>query len=195
MYSEKDLIHGGDIYTHRDLKPGQKLLDFSANLNPLGMPESVKQAAISAISASGAYPDPLCRELREAISQNEGVPAGQIVCGNGAADLLYRLVWAVKPENGLVLAPTFAEYELALQNAGAETEILPLSPEKGFAPDESVLDAVKPGVSLVFFCNPNNPTGLTACREYLFRLAEKRREAEAQEEQLRRTVMDEESLP
>ncbi len=179
MYSEKALIHGGDIYTHRDLKPGQKLLDFSANLNPLGMPESVKQAAISAISASEAYPDPLCRELREAISKEEGIPAGQIVCGNGAADLLYRLVWAVKPEKGLVLAPTFAEYELALQNAGAETEIFPLSPEKGFAPDEAVLDAVKPGVSILFFCNPNNPTGITAGREYLCRLAEKCREAGA----------------
>lgn len=176
MYSEKDLIHGGDIYTPRDLKPGMKLLDFSANLNPLGMPESVKQAAIAAISKSEAYPDPLCRELRQAISQKEGISPDQIVCGNGAADLIYRLAWAVKPKKGLILAPTFAEYELALQNAGAEIKIVSLNREKSFVPDETILDAVKPGISVVFFCNPNNPTGITVSRDFLCSLAEKCRQ-------------------
>lgn len=179
MYSDPKLIHGGDIYTDRGLAPGVQLLDFSANINPLGMPGAVRQAAMEAVLCSEAYPDPLCRELRAALVHKEEIPAEQIVCGNGAADLLYRLVWALKPHKGLVPAPTFAEYELALRNVGAEIQIAPLSAEKGFVPDESFLTAVQPGIDLVFFCNPNNPTGIVAEREYLRLLAERCRECGA----------------
>jgi threonine-phosphate decarboxylase len=176
LYSEKNLIHGGDIYTDRGLNTGTPLLDFSANLNPLGMPESVRQAAIQAISESEAYPDPLCRKLRDAIARKEGVPAERIVCGNGAADLLYRLVWEYKPKCGLVPAPTFAEYELALRNAGAAVEIAPFFEENGFVPNQEFIQKIEDHVDIVFFCNPNNPTGLTVDQEYLRSLAEQCRQ-------------------
>ena len=51
--------HGGDIYTHKIE------LDFSANVNPFGIPECVRAAAKEAIENSIAYPDPYCRELRK----------------------------------------------------------------------------------------------------------------------------------
>ena len=172
MSSEPILIHGGDIYTDRGLQPGEKLLDFSANLNPLGMPAAVREAAVRAISESEAYPDPLCRALRAEIAQKEGIPAEQIVCGNGAADLLYRLCWAYKPQIGLVPAPTFAEYELALKNSGAHVRLHPFSAENQFQPDDTFFTSITPETDVVFFCNPNNPTGLTVSRNYILKLAE-----------------------
>lgn len=174
-----ELIHGGDVYTDRCLPEGVPLLDFSANLNPLGMPESVRQTLAGCAEQCGAYPDPLCRALRRALAEREGVPAERIVCGNGAADLIYRLVWALRPKRALIPAPTFAEYALALEGAGCRVEYAFLLEKEGFAPCEALLDAVKPGVELVFFCNPNNPTGVLSGREYLLRLAERCREAGA----------------
>jgi threonine-phosphate decarboxylase len=155
------LIHGGDIEGYI-LERGSEPLDFSANCNPLGIPESVPAAVADAALRADRYPDPLCRRLRSALSQKIGVPENAILCGNGAADLIFRLALAVKPKRALVTAPTFAEYELALETVGCGVLRLRLAPEDGFQVPEDILDWIVPGLDLLFICNPNNPTGLTA---------------------------------
>ena len=90
------LVHGGDWAGYR-AEFGRDALDFSANVSPLGLPEGVARAITAALPTADRYPDPLCRELRAKLALHEGVPAEQILCGNGAADLIFRLVWAKKP--------------------------------------------------------------------------------------------------
>ena len=124
------LTHGGDWEGYRREYGGMPL-DFSANVSPLGMPEAVCQAAADALADAWRYPDPLCRELRDALAAYHQVDAGQIVCGAGAADLIFRLVLARQPRRALVTAPTFAEYEQALALAGCEVEHLTLREETG----------------------------------------------------------------
>ena len=92
----KQLVHGGDWMGYRE-RFGRDALDFSANVSPLGLPEGVAQAIRDALPLADRYPDPLCRTLRAALSRAEGVPQEHILCGNGAADLIFRLVWAKKP--------------------------------------------------------------------------------------------------
>lgn len=148
--------HGGDIYAE-DLTA--EPLDFSASINPLGMPESVRQAALQALSGCVHYPDPQCRRLRQTIAAWEGVAPGQVFCGNGAADVLYRLMLALQPKQILLPAPTFSEYEQAAALAGSTIVRFPLREEDGFAISEAFWDAVTPETDLVIVCNPNNPTG------------------------------------
>ena len=104
----KELIHGGDLVTARAAWGGD-VLDFSANLNPLGMPEPVRQAAVGAVKEAVHYPDPLCRALSAAIARRDGVAPEQVLCGNGAADLVFRLAFSERPRRALVTAPTFSE--------------------------------------------------------------------------------------
>ncbi|MDD6612645.1 MAG: threonine-phosphate decarboxylase CobD [Clostridiales bacterium] len=148
--------HGGDIYAD-DLTA--EPLDFSASINPLGMPETVRQAAMQALSGCVHYPDPQCRQLRRAIAAREGVAPGQVFCGNGAADVLYRLLLALRPKKILLTAPTFSEYEQAAALAGSTIIRFPLRAEDDFAIPETFWDAVTPEIELVIVCNPNNPTG------------------------------------
>ncbi|MDO4287010.1 MAG: threonine-phosphate decarboxylase CobD [Eubacteriales bacterium] len=148
--------HGGDIYAE-DLTV--EPLDFSASINPLGMPERVRRAAEHALSGCVHYPDPKCRKLRAAIAQREQVADQQIFCGNGAADVLYRLLLAFKPKKILLPAPTFTEYEQAAILAGSEIVRFPLQESDCFAVPERFWDAVMTGIDLVILCNPNNPTG------------------------------------
>ncbi len=154
-------IHGGDVYTYQDM------LDFSANINPLGIPASVVQAAAAGAARSAAYPDPQCRRLKAALARHEQLPASYIVCGNGAADLIFQLALAAKPRRALLLAPGFHEYEQALRAVGCEVKFFYLTEREGFRLTEAYLDALKPGLDMVFLCNPNNPTGLAAPRELL----------------------------
>lgn len=160
------MMHGGDIYRF-----DRAVLDCSANLNPLGMPKSVQQAAMDAVLYSESYPDPECRALKKALAECFPVLPEQIVCGNGAADLIDRFALAFRPERALVLAPTFSEYERALAAVGCRVNHFCLSPQQAFLPDET-LEEVVAGYDLVFLCNPNNPTGTALSRERMRRITE-----------------------
>ena len=154
----ENLVHGGDWAGYR-AQFGRDALDFSANVSPLGLPEGVANAITAALPTADRYPDPLCRELRAKLALHEGVPADHILCGNGAADLIFRLVWAKKPRRALVTAPTFAEYAAALETVGCTVERFILQAADDFAVPEAFLSAIDDRVDLVFLCQPNNPTG------------------------------------
>lgn len=146
--------HGGDIYGGQTIR-----LDFSVNTNPLGMPESVRKAIGNGGVEDARYPDPHCRRLRSALSAHYGVAAEQILCGNGASDLILRLCACLRPRTVLTPAPTFSEYGRSAALYGAAIRTYPLHRENDFALDRGFLSALTPDVDLVFLCNPNNPTG------------------------------------
>lgn len=154
LYNTKN-PHGGDIYA------GKVLLDFSANTNPFGTPQAVQEAIIEALPQLHRYPDPYCRKLVAAIAEHETVPKNYILCGNGAADLIYAYARAVHPQKAAMLAPTFSEYALGLSDCKIFYYFLQES--KDFALDAGILDFLrreKPEV--LFLCDPNNPTGQLA---------------------------------
>ncbi|MBP3854982.1 MAG: aminotransferase class I/II-fold pyridoxal phosphate-dependent enzyme [Ruminiclostridium sp.] len=150
--------HGGDIYG-RSVK-----LDFSANLNPLGMPENVRKAAAEAVGKSDRYPDPHCRELTEKLALSEKFPAENIVCGNGADDLIFRIVHALRPKRAVIAKPTFSEYAKALGEAGCTVAEYP---------PESICGVLDESVDMLILCNPNNPTGQLYDTELLGKISEK----------------------
>ena len=165
------LIHGGD-WADFEMEYGKAPLDFSANVSPLGLPEGVRAAAIRALNTADRYPDPLCRRLRAALSEYHGVPAENIVCGNGASDLIYRLCRTLKPKRAAVFVPGFSEYALALHEAGAAVTEIPLSSEE-FCMTETQVSQIPQDCELLFLCNPNNPTGLLTERSMLSAILER----------------------
>ncbi len=146
--------HGGDIYTYR-----QAVLDFSANVNPLGYPPGLKESLLENLDSFQRYPDSSYRELRQAIADRHGLKPEQVICGNGATDLIYRICAYFRPERALVTAPTFSEYERAAGLYGGRVSEHLLSEADSFDLDESILEAITPETTLVFLCSPNNPTG------------------------------------
>ncbi len=157
--------HGGNVMKF------PKCLDFSANLNPLGMPQSVRQAILESVDLWEYYPDPECLSLRKAIARHTDVPYGGIVCGNGADDLIWRIVQALRPKQTLIAVPTFSEYRRALESVGCAVESFSLLPENGFILPETFLSALHPGVDLVILCHPNNPTGQLIPQKLLHEIA------------------------
>lgn len=157
--------HGGDVYN----KPVK--LDFSANTNPYGTAPGVLEAVSQSLPLMHQYPDPYCHELVQAISEFEGVPEEYILCGNGAAELIYSYCYAIRPELAVELAPTFSEYSLALERIGCRLERYTLYEKNDFTLDEGFLAYLtdrKP--QAVFLCNPNNPTGMCIERSLLLEI-------------------------
>lgn len=156
--------HGGNIYAasrNRDKTEDTVWLDYSANINPLGLAPSVRQAMLAALELVIHYPDEEAYELKQAISLCYDVPADMITVGNGAVELFYILCHVVKPRTALVTEPTFSEYGRAARASGAKVFYHSLSAEQGFAVQVSTLvsqiNSIRPDI--VFLCNPNNPTG------------------------------------
>ena len=156
--------HGGDIYSYKDC------LDFSANCNPLGTPESVRQAVYDSVDRLKDYPQVGYAPLRNAIAEYEDVLPEHVICGNGAAELVFSLCQAVRPRKALIPVPTFAEYEQALESVGCQVEHVLLREEDGFQMQENFIDWLHKDLDMVFLCNPNNPTGVLIDREFLFRI-------------------------
>ena len=148
--------HGGDIYRNRNVE-----LDFSVNVNPLGMPNFVWEAAQRSIAFCTGYPDSSCENLRGRLSELTGVPEDQMIFGNGAAELIFRLVQEVRPKKAVIPAPSFAEYETALRSCGTEIAFFYLKEAESFFLNISefldFLRAEQP--EIIFLCTPANPTG------------------------------------
>ena len=93
-----------------------------------------------------------------------------ILCGNGAADLIFRAVWAMRPRSALIAVPTFSEYEQALTACGCKVDYFELKAENGFQLTEELLEHIQPQTDIVFLCNPNNPTGQLTEQKLLERI-------------------------
>ena len=153
LYHKKN-PHGGDHYA----EPIR--LDFSANVNPYGTPKGIIEAIQEHLGEIWRYPDPYCRQLVSNIADFEDIPPEMILCGNGAAELIYAFCDAAKPRCAVELVPTFSEYSLGLQRVGCVPDRYLLRQENGFMPNLgliSFLDEKRP--EAVFLCQPNNPTG------------------------------------
>jgi threonine-phosphate decarboxylase len=157
-------LHGGDIY--RFISSGGIQLDFSVNTNPLGIPDMVVEELKKQIADFALYPDPYCRTLRTglAVYEGEGISEEDILCGAGASDLIYRLCLSYHPRRVLICAPTFSDYALASQVAGAEVVSHILLEQNNFRLTDTFLEKITQDrtnkIDIVFLCNPNNPTGV-----------------------------------
>lgn len=147
------MIHGGDIYRNR------VQLDFSVNINPFGIPETVKEALENAVGDAVRYPDICAEQLTAAISAWTNMPKEQLVCGNGASELFMAVVHALHPKKILIPVPSFYGYEKAAKAAGCELSFYKLSKENGYALEEGILEKLTEEADLLFLANPNNPVG------------------------------------
>ncbi len=164
------MLHGGDIY-HKKIT-----YDFSVNVNPLGIPPGVQQILRDSVGHWDSYPDPECRQLRRKLAGHHGVEEERIACGNGAADLIYRLAFGIRPRKALLPSPTFSEYGRALSAVGCQVRHYGLREEENFRVDVGELARFLEEGDILFLYNPNNPTGqavpnrqvaqlLQACRD------------------------------
>ena len=163
-----------NINTYARVHGGQEqikiptLLDFSVNVNPLGPPAGVIYAMTEAIGNIGCYPDPECQKLCCALADYHGIQSSQLICANGAADLIFQVINVLKPKKALCLAPDFSEYEQALNVQKTEIEYYELKKNKGYALDEEyLLDLKEVRPDLIVLVNPHNPTGTLIEEELL----------------------------
>jgi threonine-phosphate decarboxylase len=169
--------HGGDVagIARAFGRAGETLLDFSANVNPLGPPAGVVEVLRRAVADPrilAAYPDPHARELVAVLAEREEIAAERVVVGNGGAAILDAAVRALRPCRCVLPLPAFSEYARALSAARVAITAFPLTPETSFALDpERLIRCVQAaGADLCVFANPHNPSGTLLERDRVLAL-------------------------
>lgn len=137
------IVHGGDRESFL-AAAGREPLDFSVNLNPLGIPAAVV-SAYSTAAGEARYPDPVCRQLTAALAGHYGMAAENILCGNGASDIIYRYFYAVRPGRVLLPVPTFSEYPRAVSACGGQAVYYPLRETEAFSLTGGILKPLRGG--------------------------------------------------
>lgn len=167
--------HGGGVdQVAQELGlPREQILDFSASINPLGMPESARAAIVEAVDRITDYPEIEAQSLRRTLAWQKGLPEENLLPGSGSTELIYLLPRVLQPRRALIVEPAFSEYAPALRQAGCHIDTLTLKPEEDFRFDpQRVLDALRPDTGMVWLANPGNPTGVPIDPLQLQELAE-----------------------
>lgn len=174
-------FHGGNIYKVFREKNLKEILDYSSNINPYGIPESLKKRITENLEVLERYPDPDYVELREKLAHLNKVDMSDIVLGNGATEIIFLFMKVINPKKILIVSPTFGEYERAvkateipgdivslscsddnknIENKKIEIEYFELKESDNFKLNIGNLkNELEKKYDLLIICNPNNPTG------------------------------------
>lgn len=160
---EDDMVkkHGGNVYAFSK-KTGflvDDIIDFSANINPLGMSTLIKASLDDILKGAIHYPDPNYKALLTAVSKHENVSEDQIVLGNGAIECIFLLAEHLDKKHVHIQAPTFIEYERAFKKYNKEVSYDYLNKKDFYNSAEMILRNTPETVDVMVICNPNNPTG------------------------------------
>lgn len=162
--------HGGNVseISRRYGIDEDKIIDFSANINPLGYPPGLKEAIIKNFDAVLNYPDIDSFELVSGLSEYHGIGQDHILAGNGSTEFIYWIPIVFKPEKALIITPAFSEYEKGLRVVGAKVSYFQTDEKEDFFVDITRLcSCLKKGFDIVYLCNPANPTGVLMPKEDL----------------------------
>jgi len=167
--------HGGDIWgaAERQGVPLSRVLDFSANINPLGPSLKARKRLARDVSLVALYPDKRQAELRRLLAARDGIAEDCILFGNGATQLIHLLPRVGRYKRALIVEPTFSEYRRALSNSGSEIREFFLTPKNNFHLDLNLLLRVlgREQPNVLFLASPNNPTGLVSPHRMLLRVS------------------------
>ena len=162
-------FHGGNIYKVFREKNIKEILDYSSNINPYGIPESLKKRITENLEVLERYPDPDYVELRQKLANLNKVNLSDIILGNGATEIIFLFMKVINPKKILIVSPTFGEYERAvkatgisgdIENKKIEIEYFELKESDDFKLNIGNLkNELENKYDLLIICNPNNPTG------------------------------------
>lgn len=159
--SKKIEFHGSDLEKIAEYYQISKeeIIQFGANVNPLGLSEYIKQELSAHLDIISRYPDRNYTSLKEAISQYSGCNPKNVVVGNGSTELISLLISQRSAKKALVLGPTYSEYERELSLTGGQLSYYNLKESDNFILDiKDFINSITDGTDLIIICNPNNPT-------------------------------------
>ena len=170
----KQHFHGSDLEKIEAVYHISKedIVNFAANVNPIGISYDVRNELPKHIDAITSYPDRDYTALRKSIAEYVHTSPDHILVGNGSTELISLVAQVMHPHNALILGPTYSEYEHEISLCGGTSHYFHLQEEQDFVLDLKALQSSLAGVDLLVICNPNNPTSSQIPRDTMREILE-----------------------
>jgi len=170
--------HGGNIHKLKEAEDSNALplLDFSANINPLGPPAWLRSLINKELHLVSHYPDPDCEQLIETISKKYQIDKKLIVAANGSTELLHLLPNMMPGKRVIVPVPCYIDYLDVFDKNGFEVTELVLDSSDHFSLSIDKISQYLQGNDTVIFGNPINPTGAAMADSKILELAARHRQ-------------------
>lgn len=168
MAEKKHNFHGSDVEKVEEIYgiPKKNIISFSGNVNPLGISPKLKLELSERVDEITTYPDRNYNDLREAIGKYTNTNKDKVVVGNGATELISLLIKINDPQNALIIAPTYSEYEREIAMNGGRASYHELNENNNFKLDLALLsDDLAKDIDMLIICNPNNPTSTSISKD------------------------------
>ncbi len=167
-------FHGSDIEKVCEYYGLNKdtIINFGANVNPLGLSRHVKETLANHLDLLSSYPDRDYQALRSVLSAYCQIPADFILPGNGSSELISLLIEERHPQHTMILGPTYSEYSRELGFSDSTIDYFYLKPEQNFqlSVEELCIALSQKQIDFLILCNPNNPTSSALFRPELIKL-------------------------
>ena len=153
--------HGGNIgkIARRGSRSREDILDFSANINPMGPPEWLRSVISANISSLTRYPDIFCPPFIQSIAEKYCCAENEVIAGNGSSEIIHLLPRALDVNRVVIPSPAYIDYEAASKAAGVPAKPIAMPEETGFAPSPEMISTEITTKDLVFIGHPVNPSG------------------------------------
>jgi cobyric acid synthase CobQ/L-threonine-O-3-phosphate decarboxylase len=165
--------HGGNIHAAATAAslPLTEILDFSANINPLGAPPWLRSCIARELDTVLHYPDPSASVLKGIIARKYKVPVSKVFVANGSTELLYQLPRVLQCKRAVIPVPCYIDYIKVMENAGIAVKTVTLREEDKFILHSEQLTEILQDGDIVLLGSPNNPTAQTVSNADIAHLA------------------------
>lgn len=168
-------IHGGDVWQAAELLgiPSEDIIDFSASINPLGLPPRAWKAIKKSLASIPPYPSPIDSRLPDIYAKRHSIKASNVIAGNGSTEFIYLIPRVFKPEKAVIVEPAFSEYRRALVSAGCRADSFILKEKDGFRlnAEDLIKRLNKKDADALYIANPSNPSGALTKQADMIKIA------------------------
>ncbi len=153
--------HGGNVHAaaRKNGVTVDEILDFSANINPLGAPEWLRPCISRELDSLLHYPEPHAEKLIDSIGKRFALSSKSILAANGSTELLYLLPRVLDCLRAVIPVPCYVDYLKVMQLSGIAVKTVALDCQRNFQPDLTQIGNILEDGDLCILASPNNPTG------------------------------------
>jgi threonine-phosphate decarboxylase len=161
MTTENVHFHGSDLekIEQKYHIPKDEIINYSGNVNPMGISPLLKTGLSSQIEIVTTYPDRDYTQLKQSIANYCHTNIEHVMVGNGSTELISLVIQHKKTKKALIIGPTYSEYEREITLGGGSCFYCALDKENGFSVNlDTLRKQLNEEIDLLVICNPNNPT-------------------------------------
>jgi len=152
---------------YRSSPEPKEIIFLDNNESPYGMPPEAREAVLESLARANRYPHKSYSELTALIAKRERLPEDYVILGAGSTEIMNMAILSYGVKGEILTAhPTYFDFIFYAEQAKCPIQRVPVN-ERYELDLDAMVGRISKDTSLVYVCNPNNPTGTIVNKDKL----------------------------